>query len=95
MNSRRIITISLPPPLLKKADEVAQEENRTRSELLREALRLYVETREVRKRASREQLFAMISQAQARAKNTPSREVRRMVEKAIQSIRSGKASSRA
>ena len=42
MSTRRLMTNSLPPPLLKKAEAVAHEENRTKSDLLREALRFYV-----------------------------------------------------
>lgn len=49
MPPRKVITISLPPPLLKQAEAVARAENRTKSELVREALRFYVETRTVRK----------------------------------------------
>jgi hypothetical protein len=37
-------TISLPPPLVKKAEELAREEHRTKSELPREALPFYVAT---------------------------------------------------
>ena len=38
-------TISLPPPLSKQALKIAKEEYRTRSELIREALRRYLENR--------------------------------------------------
>ena len=90
MATRKLITISLPPPLLKKAEEVAQEENRTKSELLREALRFYVETRDARKGGSREQLFALIDQAQARTKGTPTPEIRKVVREAVAAARSQK-----
>lgn len=46
MRATRLVTISLPPNLLKKAEKAAKEEQRTRSELLREALRKYLEDRE-------------------------------------------------
>jgi len=36
------INISLPSDLLKSADKLAKKESRTRSELIREALRAYV-----------------------------------------------------
>ena len=36
------INISLPSDLLKSADRLAKKESRTRSELIREALRAYV-----------------------------------------------------
>jgi len=39
-------TVSLPPPLSKRALRIAREESRTRSELVREALRSYVGRRE-------------------------------------------------
>ena len=42
------ITFSLPPPQAQRLREVAQEEERTVSELLREAIRLYMEEREWR-----------------------------------------------
>ena len=38
-------TVSIPPPLSKKALKVARLEYRTRSELIREALRRYLENR--------------------------------------------------
>ena len=39
------ITITLPPKLYRLADKIASEEGRTRSELLREALRRYLAER--------------------------------------------------
>lgn len=41
----KLVTISLPPDLLRKAEQAAQEEQRTKSELLREALRTYLASR--------------------------------------------------
>lgn len=38
---RSIINISVPPALAKRIKKVAKEENRTQSELLREAFRRY------------------------------------------------------
>lgn len=49
MRATKLVTISLSPNLLKKAEKAAREENQTRSELLREALRRYLEDREWRK----------------------------------------------
>ncbi|MDP3722132.1 MAG: ribbon-helix-helix domain-containing protein [Candidatus Omnitrophota bacterium] len=37
------VNVSFPKPLIKTMDAVAKQEARTRSELLREAVRLYVE----------------------------------------------------
>ena len=42
------ITFSLPPPQAQRLREVTQEEERTVSGLLREAIRLYMEEREWR-----------------------------------------------
>jgi CopG family transcriptional regulator/antitoxin EndoAI len=44
----RTITFSLPPEMADKMEDVTKEEGRTRSELLREALRRYIEEREWR-----------------------------------------------
>jgi len=85
--TRKLMTISLPPPLAKKAEVVAKEENRTKSELLREALRFYVDTRDVRRRAPREQLFALIGKVQSRTRGTAARAIRKMVREAIASAR--------
>ena len=38
--------IALPEDLVKKADEIAKKEYRSRSELIREALRTYIEDKE-------------------------------------------------
>ena len=42
------ITFSLPPELAQRVREVVEEEQRTVSELLREAIRLYMEERDWR-----------------------------------------------
>ena len=49
MRTTRTWTISLPPALGKEAERTAREENRTKSELVREALRMYLEERRWRK----------------------------------------------
>ncbi len=67
MRSRKLVTISLPPPLLKEAEKVAKEEYRNMSELFREALRFYIETREVRREAAKDGLFDVIASAQERS----------------------------
>jgi predicted transcriptional regulator len=87
MGTRKLITISLPPPLVKKAEELAREENRTKSELLREALRFYVETKDVRRAAARERLLAMLDHVQARTEGVPSRQIRKVVGEAVDAIR--------
>ena len=49
-NSRNTVTItfSLPPEMAQNLQQVAGEEQRTVSEMLREAIRLYMEEREWR-----------------------------------------------
>lgn len=43
MRTRKLITISLPPAMLKDAEQIAAKEHRTKSELVREALRRYID----------------------------------------------------
>ena len=50
------ITFSLPPPMAEQLRQVVKEEERTVSELLREAIRLYMEEREWRRRERLERL---------------------------------------
>ena len=50
------ITFSLPPEMAQHLREVVKEEERTVSELLREAIRLYMEEREWRRRERLERL---------------------------------------
>ena len=46
MRLTKLISISLMPDFLREVEKVAKEENRTKSELIREALRRYIEDRE-------------------------------------------------
>lgn len=87
MRNRRLITISLPPPLLKRVEVIAREENRTKSELVREALRVYMETREDRKQASRERVFATVERIRARTKHTPTAKIRKVIREALGAVR--------
>ena len=50
------ITFSLPPEMAQHLRHVVREEDRTVSELLREAIRLYMEEREWRRRERLERL---------------------------------------
>ena len=50
------ITFSLPPPMAEQLRQVVKEEGRTVSELLREAIRLYMEEKEWRRRERLERL---------------------------------------
>lgn len=46
MRLTKLISISIMPDFLREVERVAKEENRTKSELIREALRRYIEDRE-------------------------------------------------
>jgi len=48
MRTTKVISISLPPAQYKEAARLAKKENRTMSELMREALRTYKDERERR-----------------------------------------------
>ena len=52
------ITFSLPPEMAQHLRQVVKEEDRTVSELLREAIRLYMEEREWRRRERLERLHS-------------------------------------
>ena len=45
------VLISMPEDFLTKIDEVAEGENRTRSELIREALRTYIHKQRIKENA--------------------------------------------
>ena len=52
----RTITFSLPPQMYEQVQRVKDEEGRDMSELVREALRLYMEERELRRQERLERL---------------------------------------
>ena len=52
----RTITFSLPPEMFEQVQRVKDEEGRDMSELVREALRLYMEERELRREQRLERL---------------------------------------
>ena len=52
----RTITFSLPPDMFAEVRRVKEEEGRDMSELVREALRLYMEDRELRREQRRDRL---------------------------------------
>jgi metal-responsive CopG/Arc/MetJ family transcriptional regulator len=45
MRTRQTMTISLPPEMIEQVEQVRKAEHRTRSELVREALRSYIASR--------------------------------------------------
>jgi len=46
VRTTKLITISISPDLLEKADVLAQQEDRTRSAVFREALRSYIKRKQ-------------------------------------------------
>ena len=52
----KTITFSLPPEMFEQVQRVKEEEGRDMSELVREALRLYMEERELRRQERLERL---------------------------------------
>jgi CopG family transcriptional regulator/antitoxin EndoAI len=45
MRITKVMTLSLPPEMVKEVERLTKEENRTKSELFREALRKYINDR--------------------------------------------------
>jgi len=91
MRSTALVTVSLPQELARQAEKVAKEESRTKSELLREALRLYIDTREARQAIAKRQLFDLIDRAQERADRESPPRIRSLVGEAVKAVRgSGK-----
>ena len=54
----KTITFSVPPEMAEQVHDVMKEEGRTMSELVREALRLYMDERELRRLERHEMLKA-------------------------------------
>ena len=65
------ITFSLPPKMAQDLRQVVKEEDRTVSELLREAIRLYMEEREWRRRERLERLKAGQAQQEETRRTHP------------------------
>ena len=60
----KVITFSLPPEMAEQARQLMQEEGRTMSELIREALRLYMDEREWLRRERRQRAQARNNQSE-------------------------------
>ena len=56
--SRKAITFSMPPEMAEEVKQVVEEEGRTMSEFLRDAIRLYLEEREWQRQERRERARA-------------------------------------
>lgn len=48
MRTTKILSLSLPPELLREAERIARKEGRTKSELFREAVRRYIQEQKLR-----------------------------------------------
>ena len=72
MRTTKVTSLSLPPKLLREAERVARREGRTKSELLREALRRYLAN-------SRWRDLQEIGPAQARKLGIKESDVERLV----------------
>ena len=59
MRTTETMTVSLPPALARQIEEVQKIESRTKSELVREALRVYVETRYPAVQPTKAELLAL------------------------------------
>jgi CopG family transcriptional regulator/antitoxin EndoAI len=79
MRTTRVLSLSLPPDLVREAERIAKQEGRTKSELFREALRRYLEERRWR---------ALQRYGQGRARRLGMTE--RDVERAVQEVRRGR-----
>lgn len=61
MRQSKVVTVSIPPGLLREAEKMARREQRTKSEVVRDALRLYLDLQSDRgfRRAVRERAAAL------------------------------------
>ena len=75
--------------LLKRAERVAREESRTKSELLRQALRSYVGTRDVRWTAMRDRVVALMDKVQHRTRGGRPGDIRKVVRETVEAARRG------
>jgi len=76
MKRSKAISITLPEPMLKKAENLAKRENRTMSEFFRETLRRYIEIR------SGWEKFNAYGQAQAKKLGIKESDVDRLIHEA-------------
>ena len=81
----KVITFSLPPEMAERVREVMAEEDRTMSQLIREALRLYMDDREWR-------ILVRYGQRRAREQGIAPEDVERLVDelRAKQKARGGR-----
>ena len=72
MRATKPITISIMPEMLEQVNRIAKEESRTRSELLREAVRRYIAEKELSR-------LNRYGQAKARDLNLEPKDVDRLI----------------
>lgn len=59
MRTTEIVTISLPLAMVQLIEEIRKKESRTRSELVREAFRVYIEARYPAVKPTKEEVMAI------------------------------------
>ena len=67
---RKTITFSLPPEMEERLQQAAKEDNRTMSDLVREAARLYLEEREWLKQERRERARTRLNEKKQKGEAT-------------------------
>ena len=60
----KVISFSMPPEMAEQVQQVVQEDGRTMSEFLREAIRLYMDEREWLRRERRQRAEARRNQSE-------------------------------
>jgi len=83
LRTTKLVTISMPPELLEKAEQLARKENRTRSEFFRETVRQYLARGKYQiLQKEREEAFSMLEKIWGKMKD----EKPEVIEKTIDEI---------
>ncbi|MFQ5780785.1 MAG: ribbon-helix-helix protein, CopG family [Nitrospiria bacterium] len=94
----KLVTISLSPALFREAEKAAKKEQRTTSELFREALRQYVATRDsqvAKREEAKKRFFALVGEIWKFNKGVSAEVIEREVEEAVQAVRREKRKAKA
>ncbi len=67
----KILGFSVPPALVEEVEQIAKEENRTKSELFREMLRVYLSYRKQRESYKNNWVMDLIQEAKAEQEEKP------------------------
>ncbi len=88
MRTTKLVTISIPPELLKKVEKLARKENRTRSEFFRETVRQYL-AREKYKilQKEREEAFSALEKIWGKMKGEKPEVIEKTIGEALRSAR--------